>query len=67
MLRIQFVHAVANDNTEYEHLRAAGVECRYDEGKGNPPTLRQSFVESSAQFQQLGRITDPALAKAEGW
>jgi hypothetical protein len=65
--RIQFVHAVANGSAEYKHLRAAGFECLYDDGKGNPPTLLQNFVESSAQYKQLARITDPALAEAEGW
>ncbi len=65
--RFQFVHAVANGSAEYEHLRAAGFECLYDDGKGNPPTLLQNFIESSAQYKQLCRITDPALAKAEGW
>jgi hypothetical protein len=65
--RIQFVHAVDNRSAEYEHLRAAGFECLYDDGKGNPPTLLQNFVETSEQYKQLCRITDPALAEAEGW
>jgi hypothetical protein len=65
--RMQFVHAVDNGSAEYEHLRAAGFECLYDDGKGNPPTLLQNFVESRAQHKQLARIIDPAVAQAEGW
>ncbi len=65
--RTQFVHAVDNGSAEYEQLRAAGFECLYDDGKGRPPTLLQNFVESSEQFKQLCRITDPEMAKEEGW
>jgi hypothetical protein len=65
--RTQFVHAVNNGSAEYVQLRAMGFECLYDDGKGNPPTLLQNFVESSAQFKELSRIIDPALAKEEGW
>jgi hypothetical protein len=67
ILRIQFVQAVGNGSAEYLQLRAAGFACLYDDGKGNPPALLQNFVESSEQFKELCRITDPALAKAEGW
>lgn len=65
--RTQFVQAVDNGSAEYEQLRAAGFECLYDDGKGNPPTLLQNFIESGEQYKQLCRITEPALAKAEGW
>lgn len=65
--RTQFVHAVDNGSAEYTQLRAMGFECLYDDGKGNPPTLLQNFVESSEQFKALCRIIDPALAKEEGW
>jgi len=65
--RTQFVHAVDNGSVEYEQLRAAGFDCLYDDGNGRPPTLLQNLVESSEQFKALCRITDPALAKEEGW
>ncbi len=65
--RIQYVHVVDTGSAEYDQLRAAGFECLYDDGKGTPPTLLQNFVESGEQFRELCRITDPALAKKEGW
>ncbi len=65
--RTQFVEVIDNGSVEYEQLRAAGFECLYDDGKGRPPTLLQNLVESSEQFKELCRITDPALAKEEGW
>lgn len=65
--RTQFVHAVDNGSTEYEQLRTAGFKCLYDDGEGRPPTLLQNLVESSEQFKDFCRITDPDLAKAQGW
>ncbi len=65
--RIQYVHVVDTGSAEYKQLRAAGFACLYDDGKGRPPTLLQNFVESGEQFKELCRITDPALAKEQGW
>jgi hypothetical protein len=65
--RTQFVHPVDNGSTEYEQLRAAGYECLYDDGTGESPRLLQNFIESGEEFKALCRITDPALAKEEGW
>lgn len=65
--RMQFVQAVANGSPTYQQLRAAGFDCLYDDGTGEPPRLLQNFVETSEQFKELCRIIDPAVAQEQGW
>lgn len=65
--RIQFVHVVDNNSTEYEQLRALGYECLYDDGAGEPPRLLQNFIESGEAYKALARVIDPEIAEQEGW
>ncbi|MDQ2772114.1 MAG: hypothetical protein M3Y54_16630, partial [Bacteroidota bacterium] len=65
--RVEFVHTVDTGSPAYEQLRAIGHECTYSDGTDPCAGVLQNSIDTKAEFIQLCRIIDPALATAEGW
>lgn len=65
--RMEFVHTVDTGSPEYEQLLALAHECTYSDGTDPRVGVLQNSIDTKAEFIQLCRITDPALAKSEGW
>ncbi|OGX90023.1 hypothetical protein [Hymenobacter coccineus] len=65
--RVEFVHTVDTGSPAYEQLRAIGHECTYSDGTDPRAGVLQNSIDTKAEFIQLCRIIDPALATAEGW
>jgi hypothetical protein len=65
--RVELLHPVDTGSPEYKQLLALGPECTYSDGTCLRAGILQNSIDSKAEFIELCRLVDPALAQAKGW